>query len=421
MTNLEQYLRNATRGTYGKTRALIKNELEANIRLRGKELEHHGINEIQGIARALEELGAPNLVNAGMTGVYTMKTFKKAAIPLSITAALLAAALPFGLAQVQVVMPNFGIWLNYSNTERAPFLSLNDLKTDLEKQGVTVKDSMQTFDQSEVPEFENIKLPNPKSVRTLSFQLNGSNQALEIKALPGLSVQKSGLTPQFIENENVYVAYYYLLEKLKTTHLPITIEGWKNSQLQIGQVKLNLGTDTSGMDARRFYGDALSYQYFLEFEKNPEQLPQSTSYQLDEATMLDLQHHAILVNARAGTVFAVLSNLHAPKGITRNVTGDLMGFSTMYLSLAKVSASGMLEFYAPWNALEFVKDFSGLSPDFKFLEEIGRDTSKLYASKLGSSSNPAKALLVRMTGRLDDGASSIELAFPMKALSNATK
>jgi hypothetical protein len=101
MNNLEQYLKTASRGTYGKTRVLIRAELEANIRIRSKELEHHGLTETQAINRALEELGTPNFVSTGMTGVYTMKTFKKAVLPLSITAALFAATLPFGVAQIQ--------------------------------------------------------------------------------------------------------------------------------------------------------------------------------------------------------------------------------------------------------------------------------------------------------------------------------
>ena len=421
MTDLEHYLQKATRGTFGKTRALIRNELEANIRLRATELQLLGLNEETAILKALKELGAANLVSRGMTGVYTMKTFKKAAIPLSITAALFAAALPFGLAQVQAVIPNFGRWLNYTSTERAPFLSLNDFKHDLEKQGVTVQDTMQAFDQSEVPEFENIKVPYPKSVRTLSFKFDGSSQTIQIKALPGLSVQKNGLTPQFIENENVYVAYYYLLEKLKTAHVPITIEGWKNSQLQIGQLKLNLGTDSSNVDARTFYGSVLTDQYFLEANNYPDQLPPSTNYDLNEATLPYFQHHAIRVNTPAGTVFAVLSNLHAPGGLTVTGTGELLGYTTMHSSFAKVNASGILEVYAPWNALEFIHKFTELTPDYKLLEEVGRNTSKLAQSKLGSSSHPAKALLVQMTGRLDDDAPNIELAFPMNARSNATK
>ena len=70
MTDLEKYFRNATRGTYGKTRALIKSELEANIRMRGKELEHHGLNETQGITRALEELAAIVVGNYPRMHVY---------------------------------------------------------------------------------------------------------------------------------------------------------------------------------------------------------------------------------------------------------------------------------------------------------------------------------------------------------------
>jgi hypothetical protein len=420
MNNLEQYLKTASRGTYGKTRVLIRAELEANIRIRSKELEHHGLTETQAINRALEELGTPNFVSTGMTGVYTMKTFKKAVLPLSITAALFAATLPFGVAQIQAVIPNFGKWLIYDKEERAPFLSLYDLKHDLEKAGVKVQDQMQTINPSEIPQSEIIKKPYPEKTQTLSFDLENSSQTIEIKALPGFSIQENGLEPQFLENESVYVAFYYLLAKLRSAHVPITLKGWKNPQLQIGQVILNLGTNSSSVDARPFYADALTEAYFLEKDKNPDQLPQTSSFTLNEARDNRFKRHTIRVKAETGAVFALLTNLNT-SGIKNNITGEFLGYNTMHTSFARVNASGMLEFYAPWNALEFVRGYAELSADFKLLEKIGRNTKALAVNKLGSSSQPAKALLIRMTGRLDDGAANTELAFPMNSRSNATK
>jgi hypothetical protein len=420
MTDLERYLRNASKGTYGKTRALIRNELEANIRIRGKELEHHGLSETQAISRALEELGAANHISTGMTGVYTMKTFKKTVLPLSITAALFAATLPFGIAQIQAVIPNFGKWLIYDKEERAPFLNLNDLRHDLEKAGVKVQDQMQAINPSEIPQSEIIKKPYPEKTRTLSFDLENSSQAIEIKALPGFSIGADGLEPQYKANENVYVAFYYLLAKIRLAHVPVTLKGWKNPQLQIDQVSLNLGTDSSSVDARQFYADALTGAYSLEKDKKPDQLPQTSSFMLNEARGSQFKRHAIRVKAKTGTVFAVLSNLNTP-GVKSNITGEFLGYNTMHTSFGQVNASGMLEFYAPWSTLEFVQNFTGLSADFKQLEKIGGNTKALAVSKLGSSSQPAKALLIRMTGRLDDGAPNTELAFPVNPRSNATR
>jgi hypothetical protein len=420
MKQLEHYLKHATRGTFGKARETIRAELEANIRIRASELQLLGINEENAILKALEELGTPNFVSTGMTGVYTMKTFKKAVLPLSVAAALFAATLPFGVAQIQAAIPNFGKWLIYDKEERAPFLSLNDLKHDLEKAGVKVQDQMQTIYQSEIPQFEIIKKPYPEKTRTLSFDLENSSQAIEIKALPGFSIQENGLEPQFVENEKVYVAFYYLLAKLRLAHVPITLKGWKNPQLQIGQVILNLGTDSSNVDARQFYSEALTGAYSLEADKNPGQLPQTSSFRLNEARDSQLKRHTIRVKADPGAVFAILTNLNT-SGVKNNITGEFLGFNTMNTSFARVNASGILEFYAPWNALEFVRDFTGLSADFKQLEKIGGNTTALALSKLGSSSHPAKALLVRMTGRLDDGAPNTELAFPVNPRSNATR
>ena len=117
MTALEKYLRNATRGTYGKTRALIRNELEANIKMRGKELEHHGLNETQGITKALEEIGAANLVSTGMTGVYTMPKITRAALPMAFV--LTAIIVCWGISRAQIETDRKSTRLNSSHSRRS--------------------------------------------------------------------------------------------------------------------------------------------------------------------------------------------------------------------------------------------------------------------------------------------------------------
>jgi hypothetical protein len=56
---LEQYLKNATRGIWGKRKLEIREELEADILERTKKFELMGFSREQGILKSLEELGNP--------------------------------------------------------------------------------------------------------------------------------------------------------------------------------------------------------------------------------------------------------------------------------------------------------------------------------------------------------------------------
>jgi hypothetical protein len=68
---LETYLRRASSGLPLAQRGMVQAELRGNILLRAAELELLGLTHAQGVARALEEMGAPAHINSGMAWVYT--------------------------------------------------------------------------------------------------------------------------------------------------------------------------------------------------------------------------------------------------------------------------------------------------------------------------------------------------------------
>jgi hypothetical protein len=65
MTELEQYLQNATRGIWGKRKLEIREELERDILERTKKFELMGFSRDQGILKSLEELGNPRKLSLG--------------------------------------------------------------------------------------------------------------------------------------------------------------------------------------------------------------------------------------------------------------------------------------------------------------------------------------------------------------------
>jgi hypothetical protein len=70
--NLETYLKQATRGIWGKRKQDAILELRGNIEARIWTLEHQGKTQAEALEIALNELGDARVVNAGMTQVHTM-------------------------------------------------------------------------------------------------------------------------------------------------------------------------------------------------------------------------------------------------------------------------------------------------------------------------------------------------------------
>lgn len=69
---LRRYLARATRGLWGRRRALVRSELEGHVRVRSSDLRLAGLSEEEALSQALDELGAPALVSRGMACLYTL-------------------------------------------------------------------------------------------------------------------------------------------------------------------------------------------------------------------------------------------------------------------------------------------------------------------------------------------------------------
>ena len=80
MTQLEQYLKNATRGLWGKRKLEVQEELEADILERTRKYEISGLEHHTAILQAIQEFGNARDVNRGMTRLYTMPTILKSSI-----------------------------------------------------------------------------------------------------------------------------------------------------------------------------------------------------------------------------------------------------------------------------------------------------------------------------------------------------
>jgi hypothetical protein len=73
MTELEHYLKTATRGLWGKRKLEVREELEAHVLERAHKHELLGLSREDAISKSLAELGSAQVVRSGLQQTYSAK------------------------------------------------------------------------------------------------------------------------------------------------------------------------------------------------------------------------------------------------------------------------------------------------------------------------------------------------------------
>jgi hypothetical protein len=73
MTELERFLKNATRGLWGKRKLEAHEELESHVLERARKHELVGLSQKEAISRSLAELGSASVIRSGMQQMYFAK------------------------------------------------------------------------------------------------------------------------------------------------------------------------------------------------------------------------------------------------------------------------------------------------------------------------------------------------------------
>jgi arginine repressor len=371
MTNLEQYLRSASFGTYGKTRALIRQELEANIRLRGKELEHYGLNETQAISRALEELGAASHINTGMTGVYTMPKITRAAIPAAFALTALVIALSISRAQVETTVVGTVAECDFKNTKtqtmpcalEANWLKLSSFKTELEKAGGKLE---------VIPDGFNLQFPGDRLVKVDGSPIGTpENQSIDFK-----------------QNWETFFPTLYVIGLIaKESNLPVKLEGLNNPHLIVGDTSIAF---TGDAPVKTTVFRFMNVQTQLQSDLKNNGIKFKVTQDCTNMSMPRLficaspgeKTHRIKVNAPEGTIFASL---------------EKRSNKSFSIDIAAVNSDGMLEMKLASQTVYFVNDFK-----------------KLKAGQ-------GETILLRLTNRIDARARQYEIAQLPKSLISAAK
>ncbi len=371
MTPLETYLNRATRGLWGKQKAEIVAELRGSLEARIWKLECQGFTPQHALETALGEMGEPRFLSAGLSQVHTMPRIFKNTLALGLFAALSLTAINSGRAQIEVatfssisikalgnvvsLYPASGHWEAY-------YLKFDSIKQNLEAAGIVVDDTpqkpLESYDRA-------------KTVPTLRFTFPGSAKATVLQASPmswkddkGNLIWSSAVEPPSgVSKPDFYLPFWAFMTQIRQrSGLPVQLTGWHNPKLKIGSTSLQIGSDRLPANPWQIYTSIAGRVALSSFPQMRGWLSISTS-----------RTHGIRVDAPPGTVYALVTPSENP--------------DYHHIDAARVADDGVLYFAAPYRVLEFVK--TSLA--------VVRDRANVKKRGYGSSSRPAKALLIRIS------------------------
>jgi hypothetical protein len=350
---------------------------------------------------ALRELGAPNAIAAGMTGVHTMPRMLKNTLALGLFTAISLTVINSSRAQIEVVGEIFFITtpteqIKVTGAIGTYFLKYSSIKKNLENAGIIVDDTLRKTrdDKTGAGDVPTLRFRFPGSAQDMLLQ---ASDIIMLNANPITPLDKSGASPNTATNSGATVTtspssadmtdqveaislLSFTRQLLKRSGLPVRVLGWRNPIIEVGTTKLQIGTEKSS--AREIFVDAAGRSVQSGF-------PQLSAW----LGFGGSNKHAVRVSDPPGTVYAV-------------VTPSPSIPSLQTIDAARVADDGVLYFAAPYKTLEFVK-----TP-----LELVRDRLSINKRGYGSSRRPAKALLVKITPDL-----KTSFVLPIKLRSAALK
>ena len=263
MNEVEWYLRRATRGLWGRKRQEVREGLEAHIQERVMAYRIAGLGEEDAVEQTLRELGEPREVSAGMAKIYTVPWLAGSSVLVAAVCVVTITAASLGMAQT----------LEMAQT----FPSPNCLdSSDVTDQTCQDFGAWATFDAlKEVLEPQGVEIVRDEETLSLKFS-DGKAAAVSVWSLAPAYFDDIGALPEEDQPKPGYFAVWSFLESLvKSSSLPVRVEGWNNLTIRIGNASFALGRGEQPVDAQSFY-----LNYLTSTVLNPNQLL-AASYRKD--------------------------------------------------------------------------------------------------------------------------------------------
>ena len=248
MTDLEKFLRQASRGLWGRERQTIRRELESHVRHRASRYEISGSSEVEAIKLAIADLGEPREINSGMKGVYIMPTTIRAGVLTATLATFVFMGAQLSTAQVTGTMlyptpacviekqANFKVGQDELPCDSGFSISLESLRSVLEPLNVA---------------FENYGIPDSTTIRF------PEGTAATFKGYSQMSWQDSAGNSDVLPIVSDYIEIGYFFTQLRATTLRIMVKGWNNPQITVGKTQFTLGSSTQVVEANYIYPSLL--------------------------------------------------------------------------------------------------------------------------------------------------------------------
>jgi hypothetical protein len=395
-TKLERYLKQASRGIWGKKKLEVINELRGNIESRVWMLEQQGFSSFQALEMALEELGKPSEINAGMVKVHAMpKMFKAlvvaamlsslAVVNVNLSTAQVAGAseLPIDQCSAPTVIEDSGNIPIYQFSGKFKtciggfWFKISDLKNVLEPLGVT-------YERRE---------GRVSLIQNHVFIFPG-NIPLVIQPASTFEVGK-GTNPEIstnIKSDAEYLPGSSLFKALSEMNVPTKIEGFEIPKITIGSISFTFGTAEKPINALSLYGQVFQknmfWQYFPIKSAN-EALSSNIpgGLQLDDGAKFN--HYLKIKDSKPGSIYVLVyrSQYSYP---TSGFPSKTVTQPYKAVDVSPMFKTGFLIFRTPMHKLEYT-------------------TNPEKLDRFNSNSETGKVTLLRFNGTLNHNAKSFEI------------
>jgi hypothetical protein len=364
MTDLERYLRLATWGLWGEQKRVVRMELEAHVRLKAWKYEMQGLNQDAAITRALNDLGAPSAISAGMSEVYTMPYVFRNSLLAAILMTLGVGNLTAGVAQVvgttRVPIEACAAKQETFQAGNQPWpceqpqlwLSLSSLKSTLEAKGVQIGQTKSDLSTSGM-----ISMLFPGASSSINFH---PEQSVAYTTEKGEG-QAFKIGPDFISLGD-------LMSALFTAPLPVTVSGWDNAEIRVGETTFILGTAQQPIPGRLLYNYAIS-RGLLEYlfpslilnrpEGELEDILFASTFENSLVTNIQsfvgYEHKIRIKNAKPGDVYIVLSR-EGPTDLVFTGAEKQIIQNARRAFIAPVAADGTIKYISASKTLTVAND-----------------------------------------------------------------
>lgn len=379
---LEQYLKQASRGIWGRKKLEVMSELRGNIESRVWMLTQQGFSSSQALEMALEELGKPSEINAGMVKVHAMPKMFKALVVAAMLSSLAVVNVNLGTAQVTGVaeLPIKQCTINPIDNNTMFFQNQG---ADMTCQGFWLSiSSLQTVLK---PFGINYEL-RPNTVNNTSNHIFLFPNNVELMIRPGTRIAPPGeKQPSFDMTDTSkldFVPGNNLFDGLAQMTIPTSISGWDNPKIQIGSTSFTLGTTDKPVTGDSVFGQMFSKtsmaSYFPAKEKNEAFFTNTPGNRLDNQSRFN--HFLKVKNSAPGTIYVLLYRA-VSKDLFVDSAMKSIEFPYQSVDISPVFKTGFLTYRTPAHKLEFVSK----SKDLKLVEYGG--TGKVMLMKFNGNLN----------------------------------